>query len=271
MRRFLFVVAAAALTLAGYTGAVGAEAAGATCHASASGLPDPKCTPGATNPSVTQQNIQSTICKAGWTTTVRPDPRYTERLKKQQMPVYGDGGSPGTYEEDHLIPLELGGAPKDGANLWPEPGGLPSPNNKDRVEDAAKDAVCSGRMPLAAAQRAIASNWIQLGQQLGAVPTPTASPTPTPSPTTTPTPPPPAAVPAPPAQAAPAPATPAPAPTAAPAQAPAASGCYPHTNSGGCYSAGEICRSADHGATGRAENGEAIVCRNNNGWRWEPA
>jgi hypothetical protein len=23
--------------------------------------------------------------------------------------------------------------------------------------------------------------------------------------------------------------------------------------------------------TGRAGDGEAIVCRNNNGWRWEPA
>ncbi|MBO0743432.1 MAG: hypothetical protein J2P43_00315 [Candidatus Dormibacteraeota bacterium] len=124
-------------------------------------------------------------------------------------------------------------------------------------------------MPLAAAQRAIASNWITLGQQLGAVPTPTASPTPTPSPTTTPTPQPAAtatpALPPPPA-AAPPPPTP-----TGPAQAPAAGGCYPHTNSGGCYSAGEFCRSADHGATGRAEDGEAIVCRNNNGWRWEPA
>lgn len=267
MKRFLFVVAAAALALAGYTSTVGAHAASATCHASASGLPDPKCTPGTTNPGVTQQDIQSTICKTSWTASVRPDQRYTDQVKKQQMPVYGDGGAAGTYEEDHLIPLELGGAPRDGANLWPEPGGLPSPNNKDRVEDAAKDAVCSGRMPLEAAQRAIASNWITLGQQLGTIPTPTASPEPTPPPTAAPAPTPAAATPLPP------PPTPAAQPAAPPPAAPAQAtgGCSPHTNSGGCYSPGEFCRNTDHGASGQAGNGEAIVCRDNDGWRWEPA
>ncbi len=43
------------------------------------------------------------------------------------------------------------------------------------------------------------------------------------------------------------------------------------TNSGGCYQPGEFCRSSDHGATGRTASGETIVCRYNNGWRWEPA
>jgi hypothetical protein len=116
-----------------------------------------------------------------------------------------------------------------------------------------------------------------------ATPTPSATPsaTPTPAPPTpssTPTPAPPTPTPAPATPPPPPPpptstpvAQPATAIPAAPAQAPAASGCSPKTNSGGCYSAGEFCRSSDHGASGRAENGEAIVCRNNNGWRWEPA
>jgi len=103
-------------------------------------------------------------------------------------------------------------------------------------------------------------------------PTPTTTPTPEPTPTPTPTataapaaPPPPTAAP-PPAAEAPAPAPPAPAPpTAAPA------GCYPLTNAGNCYQPGEFCRTSDHGRTGRAGNGEAIVCEYNNGWRWEPA
>jgi hypothetical protein len=90
-------------------------------------------------------------------------------------------------------------------------------------------------------------------------PTPTGTPTPTPTPTATPTPAPPTSTPA---AAAP--------PTSAPAAAPPP-GCYPLTNAGNCYSPGEYCRNSDHGATGRAANGEAIVCRNNNGWRWEPA
>jgi hypothetical protein len=34
---------------------------------------------------------------------------------------------------------------------------------------------------------------------------------------------------------------------------------------------GEFCPKADHGMLGIAGNGEAIVCDNNDGWRWEPA
>ena len=34
---------------------------------SINGLPDRKCTPGATDPKVTQQNIKDTICKSGYT------------------------------------------------------------------------------------------------------------------------------------------------------------------------------------------------------------
>ena len=73
----------------------------------------------------------------------------------------------------------------------------------------------------------------------------------------------------PPATAAPiAAATPLP---AAPTQPPAPpAGCYPLTNSGGCYEPGEFCRTSDHGRTGLAGDGRAIICENNDGWRWEP-
>jgi hypothetical protein len=93
---------------------------------------------------------------------------YTEPLKRQQMAAYGDTAPISSYEEDHLVPLELGGSPTSPQNLWPEPGA--SPNPKDAVEDAANSAVCDGRMTLAAAQQAIASNWISFGQQLGVTP-----------------------------------------------------------------------------------------------------
>jgi hypothetical protein len=46
--------------------------------------------------------------------------------------------------------------------------------------------------------------------------------------------------------------------------------CHPHTSTGKCYKAGELCPGADHGLHGVAGNGEAIVCEDNNGWRWEP-
>jgi hypothetical protein len=65
---------------------------------------------------------------------------------------------------------------------------------------------------------------------------------------------------------------PAPAPTSAPAPPPppAPSGCYPKTDGGNCYEPGEFCRDDDHGATGVAGDGEKIVCKDNDGWRWEP-
>jgi len=44
-----------------------------TCTALDGGiLPDPVCTPGAVDPRVTQNNIDSTICVSGYTKTVRP-------------------------------------------------------------------------------------------------------------------------------------------------------------------------------------------------------
>lgn len=139
---------------------------GGTCHLRPGPLPDPACTPGATNPQVTQENIASTICKSGWTATIRPPVGYTDRLKADGIRAYGyrETGMSG-YEEDHLISLELGGAPSDPKNLWPEPGA--SPNPKDKVENDLNHAVCGGRVKLADAQRAIATDWTTAERTLG--------------------------------------------------------------------------------------------------------
>lgn len=151
-----------------------AAAAPATCHSRGSGemvLPDASaaCTPGAVNPEVTPANAGQTICRQGWTRTVRPPVSYTSALKRQQERAYGIPAGEVT-EEDHLIALELGGAARDPKNLWPEPssGTRNQPTNpKDKVENAANAAVCSGRMPLATAQQQMAADWISLGHQLG--------------------------------------------------------------------------------------------------------
>jgi phosphatidylserine/phosphatidylglycerophosphate/cardiolipin synthase-like enzyme len=45
--------------------------------------------------------------------------------------------------------------------------------------------------------------------------------------------------------------------------------CYPIDNEGGCYEPGEYCRDDDHGATGRAGDGQTITCEDRNGWYWE--
>ena len=134
--------------------------AATACHSS-SGLPDPKCTPGAVDPRVTQDNVHSTICVSGYTATVRPPSSYTDALKAQQIKEYGyPDTSLADYEEDHLIPLELGGHPTDPKNLWPEPrGGPKSAADKDMVENALNKRVCAGTMTLVAAQSAIATDW----------------------------------------------------------------------------------------------------------------
>src|SRR5437870_4650432 len=62
-----------------------------SCRAIGAGLyerPDPRCTPGAVNPAVTQASIGSTICRGGWTSTVRPRPSVTEPEKFASMAAY---------------------------------------------------------------------------------------------------------------------------------------------------------------------------------------
>ena len=56
-----------------------------------------------------------------------------------------------------------------------------------------------------------------------------------------------------------------------PAGASSGGGCYPKTSSGHCYEPGEFCPHADAGMSGIAGDGEAIICEDNNGLRWEPA
>jgi hypothetical protein len=122
------------------------------CH-STGGLSDPRCTPGAIDGAVTQATIGTTICKSGYTATVRPPLSLTGPAKRESAKEYGTT-VPGEY--DHLIPLELGGA-SDTRNLWLEPGALPNP--KDKIENVLRQRVCSRAMTLADAQRRIATDW----------------------------------------------------------------------------------------------------------------
>jgi hypothetical protein len=134
-----------------------------TCHAQPGPRPDSHCTPGAFDPSVTQADIRTTICRSGYTATVRPPVGQTDKAKAALYKAYGlPSGT--TSELDHLVSLELGGS-NDVANLWPEVGGVPNP--KDKVENALHAAVCAGKVTLVAAQQAIASDWTTAEQRLG--------------------------------------------------------------------------------------------------------
>jgi hypothetical protein len=89
----------------------------------------------------------------------------TNKEKRANAASYGYTGSLREAEYDHLISLQLGGDPNAPRNLWVEP---PSPghkagagpnNPKDAVETHLHTAICKGSITLAAAQRAIASDW----------------------------------------------------------------------------------------------------------------
>jgi hypothetical protein len=148
--------------------------------------PDPVATPGALNPAISFRNQATTICAAsGWTTNViRPPSALTTRLKREQLaargwtivnplPTVATRRGLGTipdvracvprsatlacYEEDHLVPLTLGGHPTAVENLWPQP--ILEARLKDRLEQTLHRRVCAGLVDLADAQRAIATDW----------------------------------------------------------------------------------------------------------------
>jgi hypothetical protein len=156
---------ALALAVSGLILSTAGAAQASTCSTARLPLPDSSCTPGTYNPDVTQ----STICVSGWTATVRPPTSYTNALKAQGIIDYGySDTSMSDYEEDHFVPLELGGSPRDPKNLWPEPHyGSQTSSTKDGVETKLKNAVCSGRITLAAARSAIRTNWTTALQVTG--------------------------------------------------------------------------------------------------------
>ncbi|GAB2551982.1 hypothetical protein [Nocardia heshunensis] len=150
-----------------YTAA--AQPAPGSCHyrktAAGEPLPDPACTPGATNPKVTAANLSETICKSGYTATIRPSSSVTNTEKAANIKSYDYTGDAHDAEYDHLISLELGGDPNDPRNIWVEP---PSPghqagagpnNPKDGVENKLHTLVCGGKVALVDAQVAIATDW----------------------------------------------------------------------------------------------------------------
>ena len=70
-------------------------------------VPDPNCTPGAISPKVTQDTLATTICRTGYTKSIRPPASITEIEKRENAAAYGYTGSLKDVEYDHL----LSGAP----------------------------------------------------------------------------------------------------------------------------------------------------------------
>lgn len=126
----------------------------------ATGLPDPKLTPGAT--------VTITVEKLCTTKWGKEERNVTAAMKRQVFASYGLSGnldkscrSPFHFEVDHLISRELGGADEI-ANLWPQCySGRWNARQKDRLENRLHKEVCAGRLTLEEAQTMIKTDWRQ--------------------------------------------------------------------------------------------------------------
>ena len=121
-------------------------------------LPDPQTTPSVLNPEVSPDTLKATVCKSGWTATVRPDVGITDKIKANSVPP---GHVATEYELDHLLSIEDGGAPNDAHNLWMQVYDDPyGARTKDVLETKVKTMVCKGQLTLAQAQAALVPNWL---------------------------------------------------------------------------------------------------------------
>ena len=112
-------------------------------------VPDHTLTPGAVRPL-----SRTTVCTIKWGRDRR---HVTTKMRQAVFRAYGiDWTLRASYEVDHLIPRDLGGADVV-ANLWPQPL-AEAKRVKDPQEVALHRAVCAGTITLAAA-RATMQRW----------------------------------------------------------------------------------------------------------------
>lgn len=147
-----------------------AHTGGCKVHMSPTGypLPDPDCTPGAVNPTLTADVLR----RKGFTTKCVRDAATSAHAKASTYAAYGiahpkkNTGKTQTCELDHLCSLELGCADTLD-NIWPQcgPAGVPLAKRwfkiKDAVENYLAREVKAGRMTLQEAQDGVTSDWSQ--------------------------------------------------------------------------------------------------------------
>ena len=131
-------------------------------------VPDPACTPGAVNPTVTLDFLRGGHFRAACSANRRlsgRDRAATSAWYHLALPANNTGANQ-TCELDYLIPLELGGADSL-ENIWPlcGPAGAPLAQRyfkqKILVNQYLVAQIQSGAMSLDRAQADIATNWAQ--------------------------------------------------------------------------------------------------------------
>lgn len=113
------------------------------------------------NPDVRPDTIDQTICVPGYTASVRPATSYTNGVKAKLLRDTGtDAANASKYELDHVVPLAVGGHPRNIKNLMLQPwDGQDGAKKKDRLERRLQQLVCSKLLGLRDAQAAIWTDW----------------------------------------------------------------------------------------------------------------
>ena len=95
------------------------------------------------NPDVRPETIDQTICIAGYTASVRPAPSYTNGVKMKLLRESGgEAANASKYELDHIVPLAVGGHPRNLKNLMLQPwDGDDGAKKKDRLEKRLQQLV----------------------------------------------------------------------------------------------------------------------------------
>ena len=140
-------------------------------------LPDPGCTPGAINETLTLDVMTA----KGFDTACVRDQATSAEKKQETYSWYkipkpaSNTGKNQVCELDHLVSLELGGADTLD-NIWPQCGPSKAILNaryfrrKDAVENFLAGEVRNGKIALAEAQKRIAEDWTQFLDQAEACP-----------------------------------------------------------------------------------------------------
>lgn len=117
---------------------------------------DHRCTPGA----VLQKATKDEICVPGYTHRVRDVSAADRRriYRSYGIEPRARYGQPGSYEIDHLVPLELGGNNTD-ENLWPEQ--FPDYAAKDQWENYWHDQACFHHASLKDAQQWMIDHYVR--------------------------------------------------------------------------------------------------------------
>jgi hypothetical protein len=103
------------------------------------------------NPDVKQSNLSTTVCQAGYSSSIRPSTSYTNYIKGKLLHYYKLPGTISDYELDHEISISLGGSVYDTRNLWMQPWSQAKPD--DTLELRWWRQLCTGTITLKQARQ----------------------------------------------------------------------------------------------------------------------